>query len=251
LCLRSYEADDGQLVLACNSGEDANADAQSKKAGKDETLIGYFRNLSIDLEYTNLIHVRLVEVPISRSLKWTSRENPPNYTAMLYFLPRPALSSPQWRLLLNPGTLGAELGLPIGMHFGVTVASWSKTVTLINEPMIQGIAKAAIKAELADGKITAGFTPTEGCQGIHTNLSWRNKLVCNVLDIKEFELLDSGYKSIKSICVLGITVLKETAKTAMKRHPSRQTTSDPSPPDKPVQHLHPLRLATSRPASTR
>jgi hypothetical protein len=97
--------------------------------------------------------------------------------------------------------VGAELGLPIGMHFGVTVASWSKTIALINEPMIKGIAKAAIKAELADGKITAGFTPTEGCQGIHTNLSWRNKLVCNVLDVKEFELLDSGYKSIKSMCI--------------------------------------------------
>lgn len=97
--------------------------------------------------------------------------------------------------------VGAELGLPIGMHFGVTVASWSKTVALINEPMIKGIAKVAIKAELADGKINAGFTPTEGCQGIHTNLSWRNKLVCNVLDVKEFELLDSGYKSIKSMCI--------------------------------------------------
>jgi hypothetical protein len=97
--------------------------------------------------------------------------------------------------------VGAELGLPIGMHFGVTVASWSKTVALINEPMIKGIAKAAIRAELADGKITAGFTPTEGCQGIHANLSWRNKLVCNVLDVKEFELLDSGYKSIKSMCI--------------------------------------------------
>ncbi|CAN9275031.1 unnamed protein product [Alternaria alternata] len=97
--------------------------------------------------------------------------------------------------------VGAELGLPIGMHFGVTVASWSKTVALINEPMIKGIAKAAIRAELADSKITAGFTPTEGCQGIHTNLSWRNKLVCNVLDVKEFELLDSGYKSIKSMCI--------------------------------------------------
>jgi hypothetical protein len=97
--------------------------------------------------------------------------------------------------------VGAELGLPIGMHFGVTVASWSKTVALINEPMIKGIAKAAIKAELIDGKISAGFTPTEGCQGIHANLSFRNKLVCNVLDVKEYELLDSGYKSIKSMCI--------------------------------------------------
>jgi hypothetical protein len=54
---------------------------------------------------------------------------------------------------------------------------------------------------LADGKLTAGFTLTEGCKGIHANLSWRNKLVCNVLDIKEFTLLDTGYKSIKSICI--------------------------------------------------
>ncbi|KAG9189243.1 hypothetical protein G6011_06111 [Alternaria panax] len=97
--------------------------------------------------------------------------------------------------------VGAELNLPIGMHFSVTVASWSKSVALINEPMIKGIAKAAIKAELADSKTTAGFTPTEGCQGIHTNLSWRNKLECNVLDIKEFELLDNGYNSIKSMCI--------------------------------------------------
>lgn len=101
------------------------------------------------------------------------------------------------------GTLfvGAELGLPIGMHFGVTVSGWSKTVGLINEPMVKGIAKAAVRAELVDGKISAGFTLTEGCQGIHTNLSFRNKLTCNILDLKEFELLDSGYKSIKSMCI--------------------------------------------------
>jgi len=97
--------------------------------------------------------------------------------------------------------VGAELGLPIGLHFGISITSWKKTVALINEPMIKGIAKAAARAELVDGAFTAGFTPTEGCTGIHTNLSWRNRLYGNVLDIKEFDIMDTGYKSIKSACI--------------------------------------------------
>lgn len=97
--------------------------------------------------------------------------------------------------------LGAELGLPIGLHFGISITSWKKTVALINEPMVKGIAKAAARAELADGKILAGFTPTEGCVGIHANLSWRNRLYGNILDIKEFDIFDTGYKNIKSTCI--------------------------------------------------
>ncbi|KAL6709941.1 hypothetical protein ACN47E_000726 [Coniothyrium glycines] len=97
--------------------------------------------------------------------------------------------------------VGAELGIPIGWHFGITVSRWSKTVGLINEPMVKGVAKAAVKAELIEGKISAGFTKTEGCQGIHANLSWRNKLTCNIVDLKEFTLLDSDYKRITSMCI--------------------------------------------------
>jgi len=97
--------------------------------------------------------------------------------------------------------VGAELGLPIGLHFGISITSWKKTVALINEPMIKGIAKAAARAELVDGKFTAGFTPTDGCVGINTNLSWRNRLYGNILDIKEFDIMDTGYKSIKSACI--------------------------------------------------
>jgi hypothetical protein len=74
-------------------------------------------------------------------------------------------------------------------------------VALINEPMIKGIAKAAAKAELVNGKFTAGFTATEGCVGIHTNLSWRNRLYGDVLGIKQFDIMDTGYKSIKSACI--------------------------------------------------
>jgi len=97
--------------------------------------------------------------------------------------------------------VGAELGLPIGLHFGISITSWKKTVALINEPMIKGIAKAAAKAELVNGAFTAGFTATEGCVGIHTNLSWRNRLYGNVLDIRTFDIMDTGYKSIKSACI--------------------------------------------------
>ncbi|KAI8932265.1 hypothetical protein NX059_010466 [Plenodomus lindquistii] len=97
--------------------------------------------------------------------------------------------------------VGAELGLPIGLHFGISITSWKKTVALINEPMIKGIAKAAARAELSNGQFTAGFTATEGCVGIHTNLSWRNRLYGDVLDIRKFDIMDTGYKSIKSACI--------------------------------------------------
>ncbi|KAH7381443.1 hypothetical protein DE146DRAFT_286217 [Phaeosphaeria sp. MPI-PUGE-AT-0046c] len=96
--------------------------------------------------------------------------------------------------------VGAELGLPIGLHFGISIASWRKTVALINEPMIKGIAKAAAQASLANGQFTAGFTATEGCIGIHTNLSWRNRLYGDVLG-SQYSILDTGYKSIKSACI--------------------------------------------------
>lgn len=96
--------------------------------------------------------------------------------------------------------VGAELGLPIGLHFGISIASWRKTVALINEPMIKGIAKAAAQASLANGQFTAGFTATEGCIGIHTNLSWRNRLYGDVLG-SQYNILDTGYKSIKSACI--------------------------------------------------
>lgn len=96
--------------------------------------------------------------------------------------------------------VGAELGLPIGLHFGISVATWRKTVALINEPSIKGIAKAAAHASLANGQFTAGFTATEGCIGIHTNLSWRNRLYGDVLG-NQYNILDTGYKSIKSACI--------------------------------------------------
>jgi hypothetical protein len=97
--------------------------------------------------------------------------------------------------------VGAELGLPIGLHFGISITSWKKTVALINEPMIKGIAKAAAKAELANGAFSAGFTATEGCIGIHTNLSWRNRLYGDVLGVRQYDIMDTGYKSIKSVCI--------------------------------------------------
>ncbi|KAF1921341.1 hypothetical protein BDU57DRAFT_46632 [Ampelomyces quisqualis] len=98
-------------------------------------------------------------------------------------------------------SVGAELGLPIGFEFGISVASWKKTVALINEPMIKGIAKAAASAELSNGQFTAGFTAIEGCIGIYSNLSWRNRLYGDVLGIRQFDIMDTGYKSIKSACI--------------------------------------------------
>ncbi|ORX94109.1 hypothetical protein BCR34DRAFT_620235 [Clohesyomyces aquaticus] len=120
--------------------------------------------------------------------------------------------------------VGAELGLPIGLHFGISISTWKKTVGLINEPMIKGIAKAAAKVELVGGRISAGFTPTEGCTGIHANLSWQNRLYGNVADVKEFDILDTGYKTIRSACIpIGAQPQPRQAIDAPKPVNARQT----------------------------
>ncbi|PHH85143.1 hypothetical protein CDD83_837 [Cordyceps sp. RAO-2017] len=98
--------------------------------------------------------------------------------------------------------LAASLGLPVGLECGIQFSSWHKTVAIINEPSIQGTAQVAASIGLDQaGVFAAGFVDRDGCTGISTRLSWRNKLFVNVMDWKEFSLFDTGDRALLRGCI--------------------------------------------------
>lgn len=98
--------------------------------------------------------------------------------------------------------LSAELGLPIGLKCGLTIASWEKTVALIEEPSIKATAQAAVAAGItAGGSIGGGFTPVDGCTGISTQISWRSNLYADVFGWKQYGFFDTGYKTLDKSCI--------------------------------------------------
>jgi hypothetical protein len=97
--------------------------------------------------------------------------------------------------------LSATLGLPVGIRCGLQIASFSKSVGLIDEPSITGTAQAAVAAGISSsGGFSAGLTPTDGCTGISTLLSWRNLLYADILGT-QYPLLDTGAKPIAQGCI--------------------------------------------------
>jgi hypothetical protein len=98
--------------------------------------------------------------------------------------------------------LSAELGLPIGLKCGVTVASWSKSVAIYDEPSVKAIAEFAASAKLdASGKLIAGVLVKNGCAGISTQVQWRNRLWADVLGLKQWDLYDTNYNTLAQGCI--------------------------------------------------
>jgi hypothetical protein len=98
--------------------------------------------------------------------------------------------------------LGAELGLPIGIKVGVRVLTWEKSLGLYDEPSIKATAQVAASVGITDsGAFAAGFKDTDGCTGISTQVSWRNKLWIDILGITNIDLLDSGDNKLAQGCI--------------------------------------------------
>jgi hypothetical protein len=98
--------------------------------------------------------------------------------------------------------LGAELGLPIGLKVGVRVLTWEKSLGLYDEPSIKATAQVAASVGITDaGTFAAGFKDTNGCTGISTQVSWRNKLWIDILGITNVDLLDSGDNKLAQGCI--------------------------------------------------
>ncbi|RDI78344.1 hypothetical protein Vi05172_g11733 [Venturia inaequalis] len=98
--------------------------------------------------------------------------------------------------------LAAELGLPIGLKCGITVLSFKKSVAIYDQPAIKAQAEVAASVGLTGANtLAAGFKSTNGCTGISTQISWRNKIWVDVLDLKTFDVSDSGYHPLVQGCI--------------------------------------------------
>ncbi|GJN70021.1 hypothetical protein PLICBS_004073 [Purpureocillium lilacinum] len=76
--------------------------------------------------------------------------------------------------------VSASIGLPIRVSCQVSMGLMSVAATVIDEPSVNATAQAAAWAELNGGKVNWGFNDTDGCTGVRTRLSWRNKLLADV-----------------------------------------------------------------------
>lgn len=94
--------------------------------------------------------------------------------------------------------LSATLALPVGLEFGLQVGSWHKSVAVIDEPSIKATAGASGNASLTDH---VGLNEMDGCNGLRAQLSLRNKLFINVLDLEEYPLHDTGEHELARECI--------------------------------------------------
>ncbi|PHH73772.1 hypothetical protein CDD82_5273 [Ophiocordyceps australis] len=97
--------------------------------------------------------------------------------------------------------LSATLGLPVGLKLGIQISTWEKSIGVIDEPSITATAQVAASIGWDDGALSEGFTSTNGCAGISTKLSWRNKLWIDILGFKEIPLLDTTERPIARGCI--------------------------------------------------
>ncbi|CAM1510845.1 Fc.00g083580.m01.CDS01 [Cosmosporella sp. VM-42] len=85
-----------------------------------------------------------------------------------------------------------QLALPMGIKCGIQVAIWEKSAGIIDEPSIKGVAQVAASIGLDDsGGFSAGFSDIDGCTGIATHISWRNKLYIDVFGFDTIGLFDT------------------------------------------------------------
>ncbi|KAM4063224.1 hypothetical protein HRG_010216 [Hirsutella rhossiliensis] len=98
--------------------------------------------------------------------------------------------------------ISAELGLPMALKVGLKVFSFEKSAKLVNEPSVKGVAQVAASVGLDKaGKFSAGFEETDGCAGILSQLTWRNKLWADAFGFKTFNLYDTDDRKIARNCI--------------------------------------------------
>ncbi|KJZ70900.1 hypothetical protein HIM_09693 [Hirsutella minnesotensis 3608] len=98
--------------------------------------------------------------------------------------------------------VSASLALPVGLECGVQVSKWHKVVSIVDEPSVKGVAQVAATVGLSETRsFTAGFKEKDGCTGVSTQLSWRNKVYLNLIDLKTFSLSDTGDRPLARNCL--------------------------------------------------
>ncbi len=151
--------------------------------------------------------------------------------------------------------LSASLGLPVGLKCGVSVAGFSKSIGLIDEPSITGTAQVAASVGLAaSGGFAAGFKETNGCTGISTQISWRNKLFVDVAGFTQIPLFDTNDKPLAQDCIAlpGLPAEPSTSAAPSSVAPSAVPSATPDASSAPVDGPDPTpsSAATPEPSTT-
>jgi len=142
-------------------------------------------------------------------------------------------------------SLSASLALPIGIKCGLQISTFDKSVGIIDEPSIKGLAQvAATIGEGEGGKLTGGFTEKDGCKGISTQLSWRNRLYIDIFGTQQIPLLDTLDKVLARGCIklLGVPETSGNPETL-------ETPGDPETPETPPGNEPERRAVSSLPAA--
>ncbi|KAF7540137.1 hypothetical protein G7054_g1538 [Neopestalotiopsis clavispora] len=108
--------------------------------------------------------------------------------------------------------VSAELGLPVGLKCGVKIATWDKSVGITDTPSIKAVAQIAASIGLSDSGFSGGLNSSDGCQGISTSISWRNKIDVDIFGLWDKTLFDTNDKTLKQQCIkLGSSTTSTTS----------------------------------------
>ncbi|KAG6122816.1 hypothetical protein E4U13_001087 [Claviceps humidiphila] len=139
--------------------------------------------------------------------------------------------------------VSAELGLPVGLKCGLKISSWEAAIGVVDEPSVKATARGGLStlfkpAPIENGTLTGGFH--EGCAGIWTELSWRNRLWVGLVSSSDTPFLDSGDSSLLGKCI-GSSAPVRRAEAIDAGNPHENQLARPLQPspnsDHPVQQL--------------
>ncbi|KAK0643282.1 hypothetical protein B0T16DRAFT_459448 [Cercophora newfieldiana] len=117
--------------------------------------------------------------------------------------------------------LSASLGLPIGLKCGIKIASFDKSLGIIDEPSIKGVAQIAASIGLENGTtFKGGLSSANGCQGISCQVSWQNRVYVNVFDLAEISLFDTKDQPIAQKCIQIGASSAASERQQAKRYPA-------------------------------
>ncbi|GAO19596.1 hypothetical protein UVI_02031870 [Ustilaginoidea virens] len=99
--------------------------------------------------------------------------------------------------------LTAEIGLPVGIRCGLKISTfWEKSVGIVDEPSIKGSAKISASAKYSNSTgWEAGLHSHDGCTGVLTQISWRNRLWAGLIGTGDAPVLDTGDRSLMRKCI--------------------------------------------------
>ncbi|PHH86272.1 hypothetical protein CDD83_10483 [Cordyceps sp. RAO-2017] len=98
--------------------------------------------------------------------------------------------------------LSASLGLPVGLKCGIKFSKWDISAGVVNEPSIKAVAQVAASVGQTDkGLFATAFKETNGCTGISTQISWRNRMWIHGFGSRQSPLFDTNDRKLTRSCI--------------------------------------------------